>query len=270
MQVWTFLLRKYCWLNLNGFIYLHLFAKESHRTIPLWIRSDKEKHPAPKFSSSLFSYSFWSVPHSETEMSLSDSHPSTFCRITFFLIDHVRLCLSIKSFEGGRASLLLMCVRPLLFSCVWGCRIITDIPQAHTLSHRLRLILCTKPWNLSSLLFLLPSISPTPHCLSLSRLFPFAAAVTLLAPSTFFFLSPPLFCSLAFVWPTGLELVSFHCVLCLFGRLVGCINNLQVNYYNVMRCRTVVYSNSTLGRPAIVENALCGCGTPPQVPHTFY
>lgn len=67
------------------------------------------------------------------------------------------------------------CVR----ACVCVLRISVDIPQVHTLSHRLRLILNTKPWNLSSLPLCCSSFlsfSHPPSCLFLSRLFPFAAS----------------------------------------------------------------------------------------------
>lgn len=95
--------------------------------------------------------------------------------------------------EIGRAGGLIysfdVCVS--VFMCVCVCRIIIDIPQAHTLSHGLKLIRCTKPWNPSSLLFspaLHPSLFSHPAlCLSPSRLFPFAL-------SRYSLLSTPLFC----------------------------------------------------------------------------
>lgn len=91
------------------------------------------------------------------------------------------------------------------------CRINIDIPQALTLSHRLRLIRCTKPWNLSSLLFLLlfipPSLPPSTVSFTVSSVsFCCFCPLMLLSPLHFSFFFPFfLFCSLAYVCPVGFD-----------------------------------------------------------------
>lgn len=114
------------------------------------------------------------------------------------------------------------------------CRINIDIPQALTLSHRLRLIRCTKPWNLSSLLFLLlfipPSLPPSTVSFTVSSVsFCCFCPLMLLSPLHFSFFFPFFFVLLSCIrlscgvwcWSNCSLWASIVCCVCLGESLMA-------------------------------------------------
>lgn len=201
--------------------YLSVFLLGAFMRKPVMFNLNFSEQPGLEFSccsNLVHKLHFFSVSHSLTQISLNESYPSHLCVIVL-LVDNSRHCGWNRAFRvtasihnsgelrkscgwGVNLFFWYVCVPVCFCACVFVCGINIDILQAHTLSHRLKLIRCTKTLEsvvpaLSSGLH--PSLSPTQrhvlHCL-VCFLLPLLLLYHMTHPSTFFFGSPLLHMSI--------------------------------------------------------------------------